>query len=159
MDREQRLQDYKEGYARLQAALANVPLEIWHYKAAEDEWSMHEIIVHLADSEAHSYIRCRTILAEPGTILMQFDEHQWSVVLQYANQDVNDALALIAITRRIIGTLLDTIPMALWGHRGLHSKYGPMTLDDWLTMYTEHMAVHINQLEMCYMAWRAANNV
>lgn len=159
MDRAQRLQEYKHGYARLRAALANLPPEIWQYKPAAHEWSMHEIIMHLADSEAHSYIRCRTILAEPGTTLMQFDEHQWSVVLQYANQDVNDALALIAIIRRVTGALLDTIPAALWSHHGIHSGHGSMTLDDWLATYTEHMAAHITQLETCYTVWRAANNV
>src|SRR5215212_2553095 len=110
MDREQRLQEYKDGYLRLQAALANLPPEMWQYKPAEDEWSAHEILIHLADSEVHSYIRCRTILAEPGTTLMNFDEHQWSVVLQYASQDVNEALTLIAVIRRITAALLDKIP-------------------------------------------------
>src|SRR5262245_15384789 len=132
MDREQRLQEYKDGYVRLQAVLANLPPEMWHYKPAEDEWSVHEILIHLADSEVHSYIRCRTILAEPGTMLMHFDEHQWSVALQYATQDVNEALTLIAIIRRVTGVLLDNIPAALWSHCGIHSKRGSMTLDDWL---------------------------
>jgi len=159
MDREQRLQEYKDGYLRLQAALASLPPEMWHDKPAEDEWSVHEMIIHLADSEVHSYIRCRTILAEPGTTLMHFDEHQWSVVLQYATQDVNEALTLIAIIRRVTGALLDNIPAALWSHRGIHSKRGPMTLDDWLETYTEHIAAHIAQLETRYTLWRAAKKV
>jgi uncharacterized damage-inducible protein DinB len=159
MDRAQRLQEYKDGYVRLQAALANLPREMWHYKAAEEEWSVHEVIMHLADSEVHSYIRCRSILAEPGTSLLQFDERQWSVVLQYAKQDVKDALALIAIIRRATGALLDSMPAALWSHRGIHSQRGPMTLDDWLATYTEHMTAHMSQLEACYTMWRAANNV
>jgi hypothetical protein len=90
---------------------------------------------------------------------MNFDEHQWSVVLQYATQDVNEALTLIAIIRRVTGALLDKIPAALWSHRGIHSKHGPMTLDDWLETYTEHMAAHICQLETRYMLWRAAEKV
>jgi len=55
--------------------------EQWHYKPGTDQWSIHEIIIHLADSEAHAYLRCRTILAEPGSTLIHFDEHQWSVAL------------------------------------------------------------------------------
>jgi DinB family protein len=159
MDREQRLEEYKDGYLHLQAALANLPPEMWHYKPAADEWSVHEILVHLADSEVHSYIRCRTILAEDGSTLMHFDEHQWSVVLQYASQDVNEALRLIAIIRRLTGALLDTIPAALWSHRAIHSKRGPMTLEDWLETYTEHIAAHIAQLETRHTLWRAAKNV
>src|SRR5262245_37583520 len=65
MDRAQRLQEYTEGYSRLRATLADVPAQLWRYKPAEEEWSVREVIIHLADSEVHSYIRCRTILAEP----------------------------------------------------------------------------------------------
>src|SRR5262245_65212195 len=115
MDRAQRLQEYKEGYARLQAALANLPPAMWHYKPAEAEWSVHEILMHLADSEVHAYLRCRTILAEPGATLMSYDEHQWSVALKYASQEVHEALTLIALIRRMTGALLDKIPAALWG--------------------------------------------
>jgi hypothetical protein len=53
MDRAQRLQEYKRGYARLAATLANLPLEMWQYKTAEQEWSVHEIVMHLVDSEVH----------------------------------------------------------------------------------------------------------
>jgi hypothetical protein len=159
MDRAQRLDEYKHGYVRLRATLATLPLEMWHYKTAEQEWSVHEIIMHLVDSEVHSYIRCRTILAEPGTTLIQFDEHRWAMALGYASQDVHDGLALIAIIRRVTGALLETIPAALWRHYGNHSQRGRMTLDDWLATYTEHLAAHISQLETCYTAWRAANNM
>ena len=35
----------------------------------------------------------------------------------------------------------------------------PMTLDDWLETYTEHIAAHIAQLETRYTLWRAAEKV
>jgi hypothetical protein len=130
---------------------------MWHDKPTADEWSVHEILIHLADSEVHAYLRCRTILAEPGAALMNYDEHQWSVVLQYTTQDVNDALALIAILRRVTGALLDKMPAALWSQHGIHSQHGPLTLDDWLETYTEHIAAHIAQMEARYTLWRTAN--
>jgi uncharacterized damage-inducible protein DinB len=159
MDRAQRLQEYKEGYSRLQAALENLPPTMWSYKPAEDEWSVHEILMHLADSEVHAYLRCRTILAEPGAMLLSYDEHQWSVALNYASQDVHEALTLIALMRRLTGTLLDKMPAALWHQHGIHSKSGPMTLDDWLETYIEHMAIHIAQLATRYTLWQAAQTI
>ena len=33
-----------------------------------------------------------------------------------------------------------------------------MTLDDWLEIYTEHMAVHIAQLAMRYALWQATQS-
>jgi len=39
---------------------------MWQYRPAPDRWTIHEIVVHIADSEANSYIRCRRCLAEKG---------------------------------------------------------------------------------------------
>ena len=36
-----------------------------------DRWSIHEIILHLADSEATCYVRCRHFIAEPGSSVSQ----------------------------------------------------------------------------------------
>ena len=40
-------------------ALTQFPREMRQWKPAPDQWSIHEVIVHLADSEANGYARCR----------------------------------------------------------------------------------------------------
>ena len=42
------------------------PKEMWDFKSELNPWSIHNIIVHITDSEANSYIRCRRFIAEPG---------------------------------------------------------------------------------------------
>jgi len=56
---------------------------MWQYKPGPDRWSIHEIIVHLADSEANSYIRCRRFIAERGSRVMGYDENRWGNSLNY----------------------------------------------------------------------------
>ena len=51
-------------------------------------------MVHIADSEANSYIRCRRLIAEPGQALMAYAENQWAETLNYPGQSVEDALQL-----------------------------------------------------------------
>jgi hypothetical protein len=42
---------------------------MWKWKPAPDQWSIHEVIAHLADSEANGYARCREEGATRGELL------------------------------------------------------------------------------------------
>jgi len=89
-----KIESYGKAYGVLTEALAKFPRGMWRYKPASDQWSIHEIVVHIADSEANSYIRCRRFLAEPGQPLMAYDETGWARELNYHAQDPDDALEL-----------------------------------------------------------------
>jgi hypothetical protein len=48
---------YRIQWKRLQAShrfLRDFPKEMWQWKPAPDKWSIHEVIMHIADSEANS---------------------------------------------------------------------------------------------------------
>jgi len=64
--------------ALLADTLQHFPREMWQFTPAPQQWSIHDIVIHLADSEAHGYIRCRRCIAEPGQAVMAYDEHQWA---------------------------------------------------------------------------------
>ena len=69
MNREEineKIEQYGHGFDLLITALAEVPREAWSYRPASDEWSVHEIIVHMADSESMSALRARKLIAEPA---------------------------------------------------------------------------------------------
>ena len=64
--RRQKLESYGKAAYELEAALKRFPREMWHFRDEHGCWSIHEHLVHIADSEANSYIRCRRLIAEPG---------------------------------------------------------------------------------------------
>jgi hypothetical protein len=66
---DEKIEQYGRGFDLLTAALAEVPFEAWSYRPAPDEWSVHEIIVHMADSESMSALRARKLIVEPGSML------------------------------------------------------------------------------------------
>ena len=74
-DRTRKIEVYGSAYDELVQGLAQYPREMWSYKSDADPWTIHEVIVHLADSEANSYVRCRKFIAEPGSIVAAYDEH------------------------------------------------------------------------------------
>jgi hypothetical protein len=39
------------------------------------------------------------IIAEPGTLIPNHDEHEWSVALKYLDRDLQESFAIIGLIR------------------------------------------------------------
>lgn len=78
-ERQKLIEEYGEGYQKLLACLDEIPKEIWQFKPAPEEWSVHEIIVHLADSESNSALRARRLIVEPNQPVMGYDPDLWAI--------------------------------------------------------------------------------
>lgn len=154
-ERAPHLAAYGRAYEQLQTALQAFPPEMWHFKSPADPWSIHEIVVHITDSEANSYIRCRRCIAEPGQAVLGYDESGWASALHYGDQSADDALALFKWLRGNTYTLIQTLPDATWANSIEHSENGTMTLEDWLQVYEQHVPDHIAQMQRIHAAWQA----
>jgi hypothetical protein len=66
-ERNDLINSYGRAYELLTEAIQKYPRDMWQWKPTPDKWSIHEIIIHITDSEANSYIRCRRFIAEPGS--------------------------------------------------------------------------------------------
>lgn len=155
-ERQQKLDLYKNAYDQLAAALDRYPEDMWDFKPGPDRWSIREILVHITDSEANSYIRCRRAIAEPGAAVMAYDENQWAMGLGYQDQDPKAALALFKHLRWMTYTLVKGLPVSAWSNTIEHPENGTMTLDDWLVIYANHVPEHIYQIQATHDAWLAA---
>jgi uncharacterized damage-inducible protein DinB len=156
-ERRQLIASYGQAYDLLVAALEQFPREMWQFEPAPDRWSIHAIAVHIADSEANSYVRCRRAIAEPGSTVLGYDEMQWRRALNYHDQSVEDALQLFKWLRHTTYTLIQSLPEPVWSHTINHTENGVMTLDDWLAVYAAHVPDHIAQMQQNYAEWKALN--
>ena len=68
-ERERRIKQYTEGPARLRATLETVPEDALQWRPAPDEFSVHEIVVHCADSETNAAARIRYLMAEQNPVI------------------------------------------------------------------------------------------
>jgi uncharacterized damage-inducible protein DinB len=157
LNRTQLLEAYKNGASDLQQALATLPNEMWHFKTAPNSWSVHEIVIHLADTEVQSHVRFRTIISEPSTTIPYYDEYQWSEALNYANQDMQISLRIISLMRESNHELLASMPEPLWLNACIHSVRGSETLDTLVRGYVKHMHQHISQMKHCFHSWQATH--
>jgi hypothetical protein len=68
--RNELIEAYGRGFDLITVALTEIPREMWGFKPNPDQWSVHEILVHMKDGEANGVLRLHKLIAEPGSTLM-----------------------------------------------------------------------------------------
>jgi DinB family protein len=142
-----RVADYAAATAEL-LAVADVD-EALLDRRVPGGWSARQVLHHLADSETHSYLRLRRLLADaPPAQIQGYDEARWAAdpTLGYADRPVATSVAVVAAVRAASHEILARITEADLARTGVHSESGAYTLDDWLRVYTAHPRDHRAQL-------------
>lgn len=155
LERNKLIESYGNAYHILLEALEELPKEMWQWKPAPEKWSIHEVLIHIADSEVNSFVRCRRFIAEPGSGVYGYDENKWAAHLHYHSQSVNDSLALFRMLRKASYELIQQVDEQVWKTATVqHSENGTVTFEEWLKTYEEHIPVHIRQMKRNLEAWK-----
>lgn len=107
------------------------------------QWSIHQIIIHLADSELVYAERMRRVVAEKEPPLVAFDQDRWAEALAYLDQPVEGAVTMVEMIRRQTAAMLRALPDEAFSRRGIHNQAGPLMLRDLVIDATEHMDHHL----------------
>ncbi|MBL8100413.1 MAG: DinB family protein [Anaerolineales bacterium] len=154
-ERDEKIELYGKGYDLLMETLKDVPQEMWQFKPEPKEWSVHEILVHLADSESNAALRARKLIVEPGGLLMGYDQDKWAVELNYHEQSWEDALETLKFVRKTTYKLLKQQPDEVFQNTVKHPEYKePYTFEKWLNIYSGHIPGHIEQIKNNYKIWK-----
>ncbi len=136
-ERNEKIELYGRGFDLLKAALAEVPAEAMKFKPEPKEWSVHEIIIHIADSETNAALRARKLIVEPGGTLMGYDQDKWAIELNYHDMDLEDALEATRIARKTTYALLKRQPEEVFSHWLKHPEMeGQYSFDKWINIYS-----------------------
>ena len=152
-DRRQKVESFGRAPALLSGALRQFPKKMWLYKPSADRWSIHEIILHLADSEASAYLYCRRFIAEPGSQAPEFDAARWASSLGYFHQSTREALEIIRRLRKMTYQLLAALPDHVWDCTMSHPRDAQVSLDRWVEIQERHIPHHIEQMRDNYDGW------
>jgi hypothetical protein len=154
-ERNKLIESYGNAYQLLIDALKEFPREMWTWKPSDKDWSIHEILVHITDSEANSFIRCRRFIAEPGSGVYGYDQDKWAIKLDYHGQSIEDNLELFKWLRKMSYDLVKKVDDNTWTTATVHhSESGLVTFEQWLKTYEEHIPVHIAQMKRTLAAWQ-----
>lgn len=153
-ERQQKIESYANAYQLLTNALQAFPKEMWQFKPNEKSWSIHEIIIHITDSEANSYIRCRRLIAQSGSQVLGYDQDAWANKMEYHQQSTDEYLELFRLLRKLSYGIIKNQPQSVYETATIHhSENGWMTFDAWLNSYENHIPQHIAQMQRVYSAW------
>jgi DinB superfamily len=156
-ERQPIIESYGQAYQTLIEGIKKFPREMWDFKPATG-WSIHQIICHIADSEANSYVRCRRFIAEPGSGVYGYDTDRWADALDYMSQSTDEMLALFSLLRRNSYLVIRNLPASTWTNTIEHSESGTMAMDSWLDIYERHIRDHLQQMQDVYDEWKKSGS-
>jgi hypothetical protein len=146
----QLLAAFADGAARLRAAIDGLTDEECRARPrGPTKWSIHEIVIHVADSEMQGTFRIRKAWSEPSPVLPMYDQDAWVREIDYQGQDAaarERALTLLALLREQTLPLFRRATAEDWEKSGTHPEFGTVTLRNLLELYADHVERHIDQI-------------
>jgi hypothetical protein len=116
-DREKILADFARGPQLLEESVAGLTDRELDYSAGEGEWSIRQIVHHVADGDDLWKSFVKAALGRPEGMLdlawyWAQPQAAWASHWNYAGRPIGPSLELLRASRRHIGQLLEAIPGA-----------------------------------------------
>ncbi len=148
------IEEYFQGYDLVREAIADLAEDELRFKPAPDKWSIHEIIIHLADAELVGVQRLKKVLAEDRPMLTSFDQDGWARLLQYGEQDREQYLLLFKLLRASMKPSLDNLSVDQSERVGIHDEAGELSFRQLMERYVNHVRDHLAQIDRVKAAYR-----
>jgi catechol 2,3-dioxygenase-like lactoylglutathione lyase family enzyme len=138
----------------LEAALDGLTEADLDLERAPKEWSIRQIVHHLALSTSLSLMSIETVLANPGSVFVRppYDQEKWVEALDYKDRPIGTSLALIKAAQAHITQLLLHVPEG-WDHSIVRKFPGNSedegyraTLSEMITIQIEHTTGHLDEI-------------
>ncbi|TCZ70211.1 DUF664 domain-containing protein [Paenibacillus albiflavus] len=148
------IKEYALGYAMLRDAIEGLTEEELRYKPAPDKWSIHQILIHVTDSEISSTSRLKKVLAEDEPLLISFDQDAWANNLGYDLMDREQYLLLFKLLRSSMQTILDNLTSEQSERVGVYVDQKRFTFKQLTEFRVEHVRDHLDQIERVKKAYQ-----
>lgn len=110
-------------------------------------WTIRQIVHHLADSHLNSYIRCKWTLTEDTPTIKAYFEDRWVALADSQHGDVGPALSLFDAVHARWVQLLHTLTPTDMAKSFLHPESGKtIRLDELISYYPWHSRHHTAQI-------------
>ncbi|GMX65462.1 hypothetical protein Elgi_47320 [Paenibacillus elgii] len=148
------IEEYGRGYELLREAVEGLTEEELRFKPAPDKWSIHEILIHLADSELVSTQRLKKVLAEDEPLIMSWEQDVWVKNLGYEKQDREQHLLLFQMLRAHMQPVLVHLTADQIERVGVYEDGARFTFHQMLEYRVKHVRIHLAQIERVKEAYR-----
>lgn len=132
---------------KLARLIKGIPTAKLRKRPGPDQWSVAEILAHLADVEIVIGWRMRSILGAPGTPVQAYDQNAWVISGHYDKRDVGESLEMRRVVRQANLALLKSLSPGQWKQFGQHAERGQESIEHIVRMVAGHDINHIHQIE------------
>ncbi|MCS0787945.1 DinB family protein [Cytobacillus pseudoceanisediminis] len=151
---EELIEEYSQGYKMLRESIRELTEEEIRFKPGKEKWSIHQIIIHITDSELVSTHRLKKVLSEPEPLLTSPDQDAWVNSLSYDQLDREQYLLLFKMLRSSMLPILHNLKAEQLERVGVYADAGRFTFKELLEFRVEHIRGHIGQIERVKKAFR-----
>lgn len=133
----------------LPGVVGGMRLEDMRWKPPSGNWSILEILCHLADEEVEDFrARLAFILEQRQGAPPGIDPEGWAAARAYNEQKPQDVLERFVRERERSVTWLHSLSLATtdWKLAYVHPKLGPLHAGDLLAAWAAHDALHLRQI-------------
>lgn len=133
--------------ARLRALVKGLNPPQLKKHAKPGKWSIHEIVVHLADCEVMFVSRCRLIAFEDHPHLAPFDQDRWMAGALRERESTANALQRFLTLRATQIALYKSLSKPEMAKTGTHPERGEVSVRETFETAAGHDVNHLKQIE------------
>jgi uncharacterized damage-inducible protein DinB len=134
---------YEQGGDLLAAAVDGLSQEQLHAHPVPGTWSIHQIVVHLMDSDLIASDRMKRLASMPKPLLMGYDETAFANLPGQDEVDARTACEIFRLNRQVTARVLRRLPNEAYERVGIHSENGKITLAHVVPAYIQHLDHHL----------------
>ncbi len=110
------------------------------------EWSVAQIVHHLADAHMNAFIRTKLMLTEDNPTFKPYDQDTWALTPDYT-APISESLLILRGLHARWCALFENLTDEQIVRPGLHPELGPYRIDLILQGYNRHCDAHLDQIQ------------
>jgi uncharacterized damage-inducible protein DinB len=134
---------YAAGAKKLMDAYADLSSEQLHAFPVPGTWSLHQIAIHMMDSDLIGADRMKRIASMERPLLCGYDETAFNQLPGVEQLNTYIACEVFAHNRAMTATILRGLPDASFERFGIHDEVGKVTLAEMIGKYIGHLEGHL----------------
>ncbi|MEC9373075.1 MAG: DinB family protein [Planctomycetota bacterium] len=143
---QQHIERYTAGAPVLSHAIDGLTPDQLTARPGPGKWSIHELVLHMMDSDLIGADRMKRIIAEDKPTLLGYDQDRYNERLHYHDMDIRAAAKIFELNRLMTGDLLRRLPDEAFKRIGNHNEVGSKSLADFVKGYADHLDHHMKFL-------------
>ncbi len=139
------IEEFREAPSRLREAVSSLTAS--QLDTRYRNWTIRQIVHHVADSHVHSYIRFKWALTESSPTIKAYEEADWVLLADAQQGDIEPSLLLLDGLHAKFVQLLQSMTLEQYDRTFVHPQTGE-TVRLWtaLNYYPWHARHHTGQI-------------